>query len=195
MAIALRDAITRSMKDIQQRELKWMSFIAAMRDIEMVVLKMKQNLFQFQQSLNIAGLGKLSTTLVPPHNLTDILSQIAKEPVCWVLQKSKIYIFCYQVEKVHACSTTSDMRLFIDIPFKCSDRYFEVYRPYSLPFYHDEIQEYVSVKINIWAYLSVAENKQLSSVLTPEDMNRYKEGYYTVCPADSCYLIILQNIV
>ena len=78
MARAQRDAITGSMKDIQQREIKWTSIIAAIRDIEMAVLQMKQNLIQLQQSLDMTALGKLSTPWPPPHNLTDILSQIGK---------------------------------------------------------------------------------------------------------------------
>ena len=76
------------------------------------------------------------------------------------------------------------IRLFIDIPLKGNNRYFEIYKPYTLPYYVDEVKEFVSIQMPKGNYLAVSERRQLFSILTLDDMNRCKEGFYTVCPAE-----------
>ena len=70
-----------------------------------------------------------------------------------------MYVF-YQVAKIHACAIHSGIRLFIDIPLKENDRYFEVFRPHSLPYYDYEIKEFVSIRMPKGILLAVSEDKQ-----------------------------------
>ena len=85
---------------------------------------------------------------------------------------------------MHACTVPGGVRLFIDIPLKGSDRYFEVYKPHSLPYYNQEIEEFVSIHMPKGTYFAVSENRQIFSIMTSDDMSKCREGYYTICPAD-----------
>lgn len=44
--------------------------------------------------------------------------------------------------------------------------------------------EFVGVQMPNRNYLAVSENRQLFSILTLDDMNRCRVGFYTVCPTD-----------
>ena len=62
----------------------------------------------------MTAMGKLSTTLVPLHNLSNILGQIARElpeGVSLLIQPiiENIYVF-YQVADVHACAIPIGIR-------------------------------------------------------------------------------------
>ena len=166
----------------------WQIFASKVRELELLIIQVRENLMQLQESLDMTAMGKLSSTLVPPYNLTVILSEITNHLPRDVSMLTpalieNMYVY-YQVAEVHACTVPSGIRLFIDIPLKGHDRYFEVYKPYPLPYYVKEIDEFVSIQMPRGSYLAVSENRQSFSILTLDDMNRCREGFYTVCPAD-----------
>ena len=165
-----------------------MAFTSAVRNLKVSLIQTREDLLQLQQSLDMTAMGKLSTTLVPPHNLSEILMQIVRELPEGVSMLMKptienMYVY-YQVADVHACAVPAGIRLFIDIPLKGNDRYFEVFRPYSLPYYDHEIKEFVSIRVPKGILLTVSENKQLFTLMTQDDLNQCKEGFFTICPAD-----------
>ena len=176
----------RAVQEVQDR--RRFGFIAGIRDMEMAIVQARQNLMQLQESLDMTALGKLSSTLVPPHNLTKMLAEIATRipegtsmiapPI---IENAWIY---YQISTVHACATPEGIRLFIDIPLKGNDRYFEVYRPYSLPYFQKNINAFVSIRVPEGTYLAISTDRQSYAVLTHEDLNKCQSGYYTICPAD-----------
>jgi hypothetical protein len=71
-----------------------------------------------------------------------------------------MYIY-YAVASVHATATSKSIRLFIDIPLKAADRYFELYQAHSLPFFHKGIGKFIRI-VEPFAYLDLAEVTSLS---------------------------------
>ena len=81
------------------------------------------------------------------------------------LTVEEMYVY-YTVAMVHAVATSTSIRLFIDIPLKAADRYFELYQVHSLPFFHQGVGQFVIID-EAFTYLAVAENRQFFAVMTP----------------------------
>ena len=69
-------------------------------------IQTKEDLLQLQQNLDMTAIGKLSTTYLPPHKLSNILQQIPRklpEGVNLLMQPitENVYVF-YQVTDVLA---------------------------------------------------------------------------------------------
>jgi hypothetical protein len=85
---------------------------------------------QLQESLDLTSVGKLSSNLINPHNLSDLLKHVslhlpAGTSMLTGLTVEEMYVY-YAVANVHATATSRSIRLFIDMPLKAADRYFEL---------------------------------------------------------------------
>jgi hypothetical protein len=76
----------------------------------------------------------------------------------------EIYVY-YTIATVHAVASSRYIRLFIDVPLKATDRYFELYQVHSLPSFHNGIRKFVMID-EPCTYLAVAESRQLFAVVT-----------------------------
>jgi hypothetical protein len=47
-----------------------------MRELEITVMQLQQSVIQRQGGLEISAAGKLSSVLIPPHNLSKILQEV-----------------------------------------------------------------------------------------------------------------------
>jgi hypothetical protein len=83
------------------------------------MLELKFSLVQLQESLDLSGVGKLSSTLINPHNLSELLQQV-NLGIPKGLTIEDLYIY-YVVAAVHATATSKSIRPFIDIPLKATD--------------------------------------------------------------------------
>ena len=98
------------------------------------------------------------------------------------LTVEEMYVY-YMIATVHAVATSKNIRLFVDIPLKAADRYFELYEVHSLPFFHEGVGQFMMTD-EMFTYLAVAENKQYFAQMTPYMLLKCKQGLYTVCPSD-----------
>jgi hypothetical protein len=57
---------------------------------------------------------------------------------------------------LHAITTARSIRLFIEIPLKAADRYFELYQVHSLPFFHEGINKFILID-EPFSYFAIAE--------------------------------------
>jgi hypothetical protein len=64
------------LKGIQAAIERQTRYSAAIREIETALLEMKFSLVQLQESLDLTSVGKLSSTLINPYNLSNILQQV-----------------------------------------------------------------------------------------------------------------------
>jgi hypothetical protein len=71
--------------------------------------------------------------------------------------------------------------MFIEIPLKRNDREFEVFRPYSLPYYDNGSKEFISIRNFKDILLAVSRDRQR---VTTSNASRHQEGIYTIGPAD-----------
>jgi hypothetical protein len=91
------------------------------------------------------------------------------------LTVEEMYVY-YAVATVHAVATSRSIRLFIEIPLKAADRYFELYQVHSLPFFHEEIDNFVMID-EPFSYLAVAEDRQYFTTLTPHMLSKCATDY------------------
>jgi len=63
--------------DTQKMLEKQICYSAAIREIELALIEVKFSLAQLQESLDLTSLGKLSSTLINPYNLSSILQQVS----------------------------------------------------------------------------------------------------------------------
>jgi hypothetical protein len=146
---------------------KQVRYSTVIREIELAIQEMKFSLIQLQESLDLTGIGKLSSTLINPHNLSNILKQVslhlpAGTSMLTGLTVEEMYVY-YAVASVHATATTRSIRLFIDIPLKAADRYFELYQAHPLPFFHKGVNKFMTDEP--FTYLAVAEYRQFFTTL------------------------------
>ena len=94
----------------------------------------------------MTSLGQLSSVLINPFNLSVILQLPAGLSMLTGLSVQDMYVY-YTVAVVHAVATSKSIRLFIEIPLKASNRYFELYQAHSLPFFHEGINKFVNTSV------------------------------------------------
>ena len=145
--------------DTQDVVEKHVSYSSAIREIEMAILEIKFKLAKLQESLDLTSLGKLSSGLISPYNLSVILQQVSlKLPqgmtMLTGLAVEDMYV-SYTIAIVHAVATSKSIRLFIDIPLKAAARYFQLYQVHSLPLFHLGINKYTMID-ETFIYIAVA---------------------------------------
>jgi hypothetical protein len=153
----------------------------------MAILDIKFSLTQLQESLDLTSLGKLSSVLINPYNLSIIFQQVSLQLPPGVsmltgLTVVDMYVY-YTIATVHAVATSKSIRLFIGIPLKAADRYFELYQVHSCPFFHTGINNFVMVD-ETFSYIAVTENRQFFAMMTPHMLATCKKDMYVLCPSD-----------
>jgi hypothetical protein len=166
---------------------KHVQFSAAVREIEMAILDVKFSVIQLQEALDVTSKGQLSSVLINPYNLSVILQQVSLQLPAGLSMLTGVtvedmYVY-YAIAAVHAVASPKAIRLFIEIPLKAVDRYFELYQVHSLPFLKQDIGKFVMID-EVFTYIAVAESRQFFALMTPEMLSRCTKGLYTVCPSD-----------
>jgi hypothetical protein len=98
------------------------------------------------------------------------------------LAVEEMYVY-YTVAMVHAVATSKSIRLFVDIPLKAADKYFELYQVHSLCFLHQGIGKFVMTD-EPFSYLAVAESRQFFALKTPYMLSKCAKKLYIVCLSD-----------
>jgi hypothetical protein len=173
--------------DTQAAIKKKARYSATIREIEMAILDLKFGMARIQESLDITSNGKLSSVLINPQNLSDILQQVSLQLPAGLsmltgLTVEEMYVY-YTVATVHAVATSKSIKLLIEIPLKAADRYFELYQVHSFPFFHKGIGKFVMID-ETFTYLAMAESRQFFTIITPYMLSKCTQNLYTVCPSD-----------
>jgi hypothetical protein len=98
--------------------------------------------------------------LINPYNLLEILQQVSLQLTAGLsmltgLTVEYMYVY-YTTATVHAVATSTSIKLFVEIPLKTGDRYFELHQVHSLPFFYERIGKFVMIDEE-FTYLAVAE--------------------------------------
>jgi hypothetical protein len=148
--------------DVKIATRKQATYSMAIREIQLAILEMKFSLVQLQESLDLMSVGKLSSTLINPHNLSDLLKDVSLHlptgaSMLTGLSVVEMHIY-YAVASVHDTATSRSIRLFINTPLKAADRYFELYQAHPLLFFHPELGKFIEVDEQ-FTYLALAEDR------------------------------------
>ena len=173
--------------DTQAAIEKQTKYSAAIREIEMAILELKLSIIQLQEAIDVTSLGQLCSVLIHPYNLSVILQQVSLQLPAGLsmltgLTVQEMYVY-YTISAVHAVATSRNIRLFVDIPLKAADRYFELYQVHSLPFFHRGIGRFIMID-EPFTYLAVAESRQYFAVISPYMLSKCTQQLFTVCPSD-----------
>jgi hypothetical protein len=96
---------------------KQVLYSTAIREIELAIFEMKFSLARLQEYLDLTNLGKLSSTLINPYNLSTISQQVSLQlsegmSMLTGMTVEEMYVY-YAVPTVRAVTTIKDIRLFV----------------------------------------------------------------------------------
>jgi hypothetical protein len=96
--------------DVHYALKKQAKYSTAIREIELFMMEMKFSLIQLQESLDLTSVGKLSSTLINPYNLSQLLQEVnlhlpKSTSMLTGLSIEDMYIY-YAVAAVHATATS-----------------------------------------------------------------------------------------
>ena len=137
-------------------------------------MQLEQEFIKIRQGLDVTSTGKLSAELLPPQNLSQILQQVALRLLTDVsllagssLEDMFVY---YEVARVQAYATSSEIRLVIRLPLRGTDRVMNLYRVEPLPTYETLLNRHIQI-LPETMYLAVSESRQYYSLLTAADLH------------------------
>jgi len=163
--------LNNTVKELETNLLKRLELMAntsqTVRELEFFCLQLEQEFFKIRQGLDVTSTGKLSAELLPPHNLSQILQQVAlKLPTDVSLVAGTglddMFIY-YEMAKVQAYATPSDIRLIIRLPLRGADRVMNLYRTEPLPVYEVMLKRHVQIQPETM-YMAVSESRQYYSL-------------------------------
>ncbi|PNF19103.1 hypothetical protein B7P43_G10550 [Cryptotermes secundus] len=157
-----------------------------MRELEFTVMQLQQSVIQLQEGLEISAVGRLSSVLIPPHNLSKILQEVAlrlPQDVSLIagFTVENMYVY-YEVATVQAYATATTIRLIVRIPLRGADRVMTVFKSVPLPTYSDVLGRHIQIEPEA-PYLAVTENRQYYSPLATADLQQCRKGSVTICEA------------
>ena len=142
-----------TVKELETNLLKILELMAntsqTVREMEIFCLQFEQEFLIIRQGLDVTSTGKLSAELLPPHNLSQILKVASKLPadVSLVAGTSLDDMFIYyEMAKVQAYATPSEIRLIIRLPLRGADRVMNLYRTEPLPVYEVMLKRHVQIQ-------------------------------------------------
>jgi hypothetical protein len=157
-----------------------------MRELEFTVLQLQQSVIQLQEGLEISAAGRLSSVLIPPHNLSKILQEVTlrlPQDISLIAGSNveNMYVY-YEVATVQAYATAAAIRLIVRIPLRGADRVMTLFKNVPLPTYSEVLGRHIQIEPET-SYLAVTENRQYYSLLTTADLQQCKKGSVTICEA------------
>jgi len=152
------------------------------RELEFFCLQLEQEFIKILQGLDVTSTGKLSAELLPPHNLSQILQQVALRlptDVSLLARTSMEDMFIYfEVAKVQTYTTSSKIRLVIRLPLRGTNRVVNLYRTKPLTIYEPLLKRHVQI-LPETLYMAVSESRQYYSLLTREDLHNCQQGLFS----------------
>jgi hypothetical protein len=157
------------------------------RELEFFSLQLEQYLLKIRQGLDVTSTGKLSAALLPPHNLSQILQQVAlmlpsDATLIAGTDLEDMFIY-YDIARVHAYATSSEIRLVIRFPLRGTDCVMNLYKTKTLPVYEPVLRRHIQIVPEVM-YMAVTESRQHYSLLTLADLHKCQQGLFTICESD-----------
>jgi hypothetical protein len=159
-------------------------FSRTMRELEFMVVQLQQSVMRLQSGLDTSATGRLSSVLIPPHNLSFILREVLfklPQDVSLIAGTTieNMYVY-YEVAKVQAYATTTAIRLVVRLPLRGADRVMNLFKSVPLPVYVEVLGRHVQIEPET-LYLAVAGNGQYYSLLTAADVLQCQLGLMAIC--------------
>jgi hypothetical protein len=126
-------------------------------------LQFEREFITIRQGLDVTSTGKLAAELLPAHNMSLILQQVALRfptDVSLLAGTSIEDMFIYyEVANVQSYASSSEIRLVISLPLSGTDRVMNLYRTETLPIYEQLLKRNVQIQPQTM-YMAVSESRQ-----------------------------------
>ena len=108
-------------------------------------MQLEQEFIKIRQGLDVTSTGKLSAELLPPHNLSQVLQQVALRLPTDGTNLEGMFVY-YETERVQAYATPSEITLIIRLPLRGADRVMSLYRTEPLPIYEPLLERHMQIQ-------------------------------------------------
>lgn len=169
-----------------KRKLQYQARISSLfREVEMTLRLIDKQLVQLQEALDVTATGHLSSMLLTPSKLYDVLKEIIPKlpnglSLLTDVELDKIYSY-YRLAKVNAVSVKNIVRLIIELPLQSPDRHFELYSVRPLPYYDHALTQFIVVKSEA-SYFAISVDRQLHITFEDSQLKDCSDPPYEVCP-------------
>jgi len=178
----------------------------AARMLQSSLSEIQNEVNRFAQALDVTARRQLSPFFVSPRMFLKILKEVqlllpADMTFVTSLRMEEMYIY-YQWTEVKAVAKPGALRLFISIPLKSMDNYFDLYE--AVPFPAQLAKANLSVVIDPEnPYIAVSSNRQAYFEMSADEVQACLQGPLVICqpntairksPEISClYSLLLQH--
>lgn len=157
---------------------------SALRTMEHALSSITQDVVSFQTALEIAALGRLSNYFISPEKLQEILAKINSGlgdgySLLTNLEMNQMFLY-YTLSTVRLATMHDRIRLFLTIPLKSHNTYFQLFRAIPLPFLITNTTA-VSIKVE-YPFFAITQNREFYLELDAEDMSNCRSGFIKICP-------------
>jgi hypothetical protein len=164
------------------------SIFTYIRQLELEVLELKMRVKDILHGVEQSLSGRLSLSLIPPDVLLGILRNVTfvlpdGYSLIVGLHRNNMHYY-YEYSSIAIMVHHHSMRLIVSIPLKTSDRLFNIYKVFTLPYKIAELNKYVQMIIN-FPYLVSDSAGQRFLLWTDADVEKCRGKDFIICPADS----------
>lgn len=164
--------------------MRYMEVSSTIRQAEEVSTAAKIKIIEFRQALELTSRGKLSSILMPPHELEVVLNAIEKMlptrlSMYLPVHPDSLYAY-YETSVVTAVASKGSVKLLLDIPLSSSDRLFELYKVITVPIYNSVLRQWMEWD-DIQPYFATSKDRQYHVTFTESEMNACRPGPIIIC--------------
>lgn len=169
-----------------KRKLQYQVRVSSLfREVEMTLHLVNKQLIQMQEALDVTATGHLSSILLTPAKLYEILKEIVQKlpnglSLITDVDLDKVYNY-YRMAKVNAVSIKNSVRLIIELPLQSPDKHFELFSVKSLPYYDETLMQFIIVEGEA-SNFAITEDRQYHVTLDDYQLTACSQPPYEVCP-------------
>lgn len=155
------------------------------RRLEATIVDIMQEIEQLKEAITEIASGHLSTYFLSPRKLLKILTSIQPHlaidlQLITNLRLDEMYIY-FNTVAVHAVSYNTVLRIYVEIPLKAPNRFFELYKTAPLPLQINNLT--TAMVINpTHPYFAITPDRQMYIEFLAQDMSECTTGTIRVCP-------------
>lgn len=176
-----------------------MKITTLLRHLGQAIDEAKLRIVEFRESLELVSTGRVSSTLLPPHDFLNILYHIEtivphNLKLLIPVNEEDLFLF-YKLCNVQALATTEGIRLIVNVPLSSYDRQFETYKVQVIPIYHEHTNHWIKWNVED-DYLLVSKDRQTFTTIKSNVLNQCNLNIFYMCTnAINVYRHMVNNCV
>lgn len=169
-----------------QSLLKHMKVTSISRHLGQAIDEAKLRIVEFRQALELVSTGRISSKLLPPHDLIRILETIEKTipdhlklPI--PVTEKELFLY-YNFCTAKALASPLGIKLIVTVPLSSDSGKFETYKILSVPLYQYSVKHWLKWETP-FDYLLISRDRQYFVPLTKDDFSQCRQNLFFLCPS------------